>query len=221
MLFTVEIEEPIVVATMHSGENRIGSSAIDEWIDLLDTVEANEAVSALVVTGQERFWSTGLDLDEVGAMTDDELMAFMRRVDLLLGRILIAPFTTVAALNGHTYAAGALLALTHDYRIMREDQGFFCLPSVDVGIPFSPGMSSLIASKLPQPICHDLVVSCRRIGALEAASSGVVNRAVPSEDVVDIAREYAHAFAGKDPATLTTVKRRLYPEAASMLTVDP
>jgi len=220
-LFDVNLAPPVAVATMSDGENRIGLDAFDSWNGLLDSVEASPDVSALVVTGGDRYWSTGLDLDEVGAMSSNERMAFMRRVDLVLGRLLTAPFITVAALNGHTYAAGALFALAHDYRVMRQDKGFFCLPSVDVGIPFSPGMSALISSKLGQPISHDLVVSGRRIGALEAASHGVVTRAVPAEQVLDVATEYAHAFSGKDPDVLSTVKRRMYPRAAGMLTVDP
>ncbi|MGI9528717.1 MAG: enoyl-CoA hydratase/isomerase family protein [Acidimicrobiia bacterium] len=220
-LFDIQLSPPVAVATMANDENRIDSDAIDGWNALLDTVETTADVSALVVTGDGRYWSTGLDLDYVGTLSSNETMAFMRRVDLVLGRLLTAPFITVAALNGHTYAAGALLALAHDYRVMRQDQGFFCLPSVDVGIPFSPGMSSMISSKLPQPISHDLVVSGRRIGGLEAAATGVVTRAVPSDQVLDVATEYAHAFARKDPEVLTTVKRRMYSEAASMLTVDP
>jgi len=220
-LFDVNLAAPVTVATMVCGENRIGSEAVDQWNGLLDSVVATPDASALVVTGEDRYWSTGLDLDEVGQLSGNETMAFMRKVDLLLGRLLTAPFITVAALNGHTYAAGALLALAHDYRVMRQDKGFFCLPSVDVGIPFSPGMSALISSKLGQPISHDLVVSGRRIGGLEAAAQGVVTRAVPAEQVQDVATEYAHAFSGKDPDVLGTVKRRMYSDAAGMLTVDP
>ena len=219
--FDVQLSPPVAIATMANGENRIDSVAIDGWNALLDTVEAAADVSALVVTGEGRYWSTGLDLDHVGTMSDNDTMAFMRQVDLVLGRLLTAPFITVAALNGHTYAAGALLALAHDYRMMRQDQGFFCLPSVDVGIPFSPGMSSMISSKLPQPISHDLVVSGRRIGGLEAAAAGVVTRALEADQVLDVATEYARAFSGKDPGVLATVKRRMYSEAAGMLTVDP
>jgi enoyl-CoA hydratase/carnithine racemase len=220
-LFDVQLSAPVAVATMTNGENRIDSRAIDRWNALLDTIESSADVSALVVTGEGRYWSTGLDLDHVRALSSNETMAFMRKVDLVLGRLLTAPFITVAALNGHTYAAGALLALAHDYRVMRQDQGFFCLPSVDVGIAFSPGMSAMISSKLAQPISHDLVVSGRRIGGLEAASTGVVTRAVDSDQVLDVATEYAHAFSGKDPDVLATVKRRMYSEAAGMLTVNP
>ena len=202
---------------MDHGENRIGTGAVDAWNDLLDGV-ASPDIGALVVVGTGSYWSTGLDLDEVTSMDDAEQQAFMDRVDRLLGRLLTAPVITIAALNGHTYAAGALLALAFDYRIMRQDRGFFCLPSVDVGIPFSPGMSSLIKSKLPQPLAHDLVVSCRRIGGLEAAASGAVDRAVDEGAVLHVATELGHAYGDKDADTLETVKQRMYPDTLSLLT---
>ena len=219
--FTLTREGPIAIATMTSGENRLGTAAISSWNTMLDEIEADPEVSSVVVTGVDRHWSTGLDLHEVADMSEPELASFMRSVDLLLGRILTLPLVTVAALNGHTYAAGALLALAHDVRVMREDKGFFCLPSVDVGIPFSAGMSALIVAKLPQPIAHDLVVSCRRIGGTEAERTGVVTHAYPEAEVLPMARDIAHSHSGKDAATLTTVKRRLYPVAADLLAAVP
>lgn len=216
---SVDIDGPVAVATMRAGENRIGSAMVADWGAVLDRIDDDPAVSALVVTGEDRYWSTGLDLDEFATMDDLEQRSFMRSVDLLLGRVLTIGVVTVAAINGHAYAAGGLLALAHDYRVMRSDHGFFCLPSVDVGIPFSPGMSALIAAKVPQPALHDLVVSCRRIGGLEAERSGVVHRAADADAVGKIAFEMAHAYADKDRTTLHTVKRRLYPEATGMLTV--
>jgi enoyl-CoA hydratase/carnithine racemase len=219
--FTLTREGPIAIATMTSGENRLGTAGISSWNNMLDEIEADPEVSSVVVTGVDRHWSTGLDLHEVADMSEPELASFMRSVDLLLGRILTLPLVTVAALNGHTYAAGALLALAHDVRVMREDKGFFCLPSVDVGIPFSAGMSALIVAKVPQPIAHDLVVSCRRIGGAEAERTGVVTHAYPEDEVLPMARDIAHSHSGKDAATLTTVKRRLYPVAADLLAAVP
>lgn len=216
----MEIDGAVAIVTMRTGENRIGTAMVDAWNRTLDDLEAVPTVSAVVVSGEGRYWSTGLDLDEVTPMGDGRRRSFMRSVDLLLGRVSTLGIVTVAAINGHAYAAGGLLALAHDYRVMRSDHGFFCLPSVDVGIPFSPGMSALVAAKVPQPALHDLVVSCRRIGGLEAERSGVVHRAVAEGAVFDVAFEMAHAYAGKDRATLHAVKRRLYPEVTEKLTVD-
>lgn len=216
----LEIDGPVAVATMRSGENRIDADMVQALLDLLDRIEADESVSALVVGAEGHHWCTGLDLAAFGRLGDEQRQAFMRSVDRLLGRLLTTGTVTVAALNGHAYAAGALLALAHDYRVMRDDRGFFCLPSVDVGIPFSEGMTALIAAKIPQPARHDLVVSCRRIGGREAERAGIVHRAADAAAVDPIAFEMAHAYAGKDTATLATVKRRLYPEAVRLLTGD-
>jgi enoyl-CoA hydratase/carnithine racemase len=215
--FTLAKEGPVAIATMASGENRLGTAAVESWNAMLDGLEADPEVTSLVVTGVDRYWSTGLDLHEVADMSDGQVASFMASVDRLLGRILTLPMVTIAALNGHTYAAGALLALAHDFRVMRGDKGFFCLPSVDVGIPFSVGMSALIVAKLPQPIAHDLVVSCRRIGGVEAERTGVVNHSATEAEVLPMARDMAHSHSGKDAATLTAVKRRLYPLAADLL----
>lgn len=203
---------------MEDGENRLGSGSLDAWHRLLDGVVGDHSVSSLVVVGTGKYWSTGLDLDEVATMSTGERDEFMTNVDLLLARILTLPIVTVAALNGHAYAAGGLLALAHDYRIMRNDRGFFCLPSVDVGIPFSRGMSALITAKLPQPIAHDLAVSCRPIGGDEALASGVVHQAVSCEFVLGSSVRLANEYAGKDRATLNAVKERLYPIALEELT---
>jgi enoyl-CoA hydratase/carnithine racemase len=216
--FATTSEGPVAIATMDDGENRLGSHALDAWHAALDEVLDDHSISSLVVTGIGKYWSTGLDLDEVSTMSGGEREEFMTNVDLLLGRILTLPVVTVAALNGHAYAAGGLLALAHDYRIMRDDRGFFCLPSVDVGIPFSRGMSALIAAKLPQPIAHDLVVSCRQIGGSEAAATGVVNRAVGHSSVLPAAVRLATACAGKDRSTLAAVKQRMYPMVVTALT---
>jgi enoyl-CoA hydratase/carnithine racemase len=216
--FTFAPEGQVLVATMDDGENTIGSAAIKAWSALLDAVDADPEIGAVLVEGTGKYWSTGLDLDEVEALSASDRRTFMRRFDLLLGRLLTAPVITVAALNGHAYAGGGLLALAFDYRVMRRDQGYFCLPSVDVGISFSPGMSALINAKLPQPIAHDLVVSCRRIGGQEAHTSGVVSAATDAESVHDEALKISVEYGGKDRDTLQLVKRRLYPEATSMLT---
>jgi enoyl-CoA hydratase/carnithine racemase len=150
-------------------------------------------------------------------MSHLEREAFLARVDALLAKILTAPFVTIAALNGHAYAAGGLLALAHDYRIMRSDRGYFCLPSIDIGIPFTAGMAALIADKIPQPVAHDLVISGREVGADEALRAGIVTRAVEADQVMPVSVEMARRLTGKDAATLSTVKRRLYHDSIRLL----
>ena len=80
----------------------------------------------------------------------------------LLARVLTLPLVTVAACQGHVFAAGAMLALAQDARVLRVDRGWFCLPEVDIAIPFTPGMAALIQSRLSPQIAHTAMTTGRR-----------------------------------------------------------
>ena len=77
----------------------------------------------MVTTATGKFFSNGLDLEWLGAH-GEEMAGYIARVQALFARVLELPVVTVAALQGHTFAAGAMLALAHDYRVMRADRGF-------------------------------------------------------------------------------------------------
>src|SRR4051812_33691258 len=148
----VEQREDVRVLHMTAGENRFNPAFLDAADAALDAVEAADGPATLVLTGEGKFFSNGLDLDWMGSAAPGGVEEVVARVHGLLGRLLAFPVGTVAAINGHVFAAGAMLALACDQRVMRADRGFFCLPEADIGIPFTPGMSALIAGRLPQPV---------------------------------------------------------------------
>ena len=161
-------------------------------------------------------WSLGLDLDWIGANADD-VVQFITSVQALLDRVLVMPVPTVAALQGHTFAAGAMLALAHDFRVMRADRGYFCLPEIDINIPFTAGMNALIQSKLAHRVAHESMTTGRRYGGTEAAAEGIVDSAVAEEELLGAAVERARALASKHGPTLGTIKRTMYHRAHKLL----
>ena len=110
-----------------------------------------------------------------------------------------------------------MLALAHDFRVMRSDRGYFCLPEIDLGMPLSPGMTALIQTKLPSTTCHEAIVTGRRYGGAECADAGIVHEAVPEDEVFSRALDIARPLASKDPATLRALKQGLYPRALEIL----
>ena len=56
---------------------------------------------------------------------------------------------TAAAVNGHAFGVGAVLAVAREVVVMREDRGYWCLPEADLGFPITPAMFAVIAAKLP------------------------------------------------------------------------
>ena len=104
--------------------------------------------AALVLTGMEKFFCNGLNLEKVMTLSPEEMNLFSRRMAEIHSRFLILPCPTVAAMNGHAFAGGAFMALSCDYRLMREDRGWFSVSEVDVGVPVPPAMMGILQGKL-------------------------------------------------------------------------
>src|SRR3954471_10566171 len=145
---------------MREGENRFNRTFVDAFHAALDEVVAVDGPLALVAVGEGKFFSNGLDLDWIASAADPE--AFMASVHRLFGRLLLFPAYTVAALNGHTFAAGAMLSTAFDHRIMRSDRGYWCLPEVDIGLALTDGMTATVTARLPAPAAADAMLTGRR-----------------------------------------------------------
>jgi enoyl-CoA hydratase/carnithine racemase len=208
--------DDVFVLNLGEGENRFHPDFLASVGELLDEVEAAPPPRALVTAATGKFFSNGLDLEWLGAHPES-INDYTASVHDLLARVLTLPVPTVAALQGHTFAAGAMLALAHDWRVMRADRGFFCLPEADINIPFLPGMSALIQCKLTPAAATDAMVTARRYGGEEAFAAGLVTAAVPEDEVLSAAIAIVAPLAGKDPTTLGLIKQRMYPEVVRTL----
>jgi enoyl-CoA hydratase/carnithine racemase len=207
-LIELDRDGAVWVLQMAAGENRIGPDFLAAFTRALDTIEASPGPGALVTTGTDRFYSNGLDLAALAALGARAWDA-VRGFEALLARLLAFPLVTVAALNGHAFAGGALLALAHDFRVMRADRGWLCLPEIDLatGQPMTPGMLALLDARLEGPVAHALLVSGRRLAADEAVARRAVDTAAPAVDLVATAIALAAPHAGKDRTTLAALKR--------------
>jgi Delta3-Delta2-enoyl-CoA isomerase len=206
---SLDRQDDVYLLDLGDTENRFHPDWLAQVDALLDEVAKSDEPRALVTTATGKFWSNGLDLEWLFAHPDD-YGAYSARVHALLARMLSLPIVTVAALQGHTFAAGAMLSLCHDLRVMRADRGFWCLPEADINIPFTPGMSALIQSRLTPQTAHEAMVTARRFGGQEAYARQIVDQAVSESEVLDAAIALAHAQAGKAGPTLETIKARMY-----------
>jgi enoyl-CoA hydratase/carnithine racemase len=209
-------QDDVFILDLGEDENRFNPDWVGAVNALLDEVEAAPAPRALVTAARGKIWSNGLDLEWLAANLE-QANAFLTQVHELFARVLTLGVPTVAALQGHTFAAGAMLAVAHDQRVMRADRGYFCLPEADINIPFSPGMSALIMARLPIGAAHEAMTTGRRYGGAEALAAGIVNVAVPEEQVLSHAIALAAPQSSKDPATLAMIKGRMYAGAVAAL----
>lgn len=202
-------QDSVFVLDLGSGENRFHPDWIAAVDAALDEVERATGPRALVTTATGRIFSNGLDLDWVEGHRD-EYEGYIVSVQRLYARLLSLPLATVAAIQGHAFAAGAMLTLAHDLRVMRSDRGFWCLPEVAIGIPFTSAMAALVQARLTPQVAHEAMTTARRYGGEEAAGLGLVDRAVGEAEVLPTAVALAASLAANAGETLGTVRARMY-----------
>jgi enoyl-CoA hydratase/carnithine racemase len=219
MTFDLTREGPVFILAMNADDNRFNRESLERIGELLDEVVAADSPSALVTTGNGKFYSNGLDLD--WAMSGDADMTFVElamATQRLFARTLVFPRPTIAAINGHCFAAGAMWALSHDFRVMRADRGFLSMPEVDIRIPFTEGMGALIQARLTPQTAHTVMTTAHRYGGADALAAGIVEQAVSEEKVLPAAIELAASLADKDAATLSAIKQGMYARVVRALT---
>jgi enoyl-CoA hydratase/carnithine racemase len=213
---TLEYRDKIAVLNLGDDENRFSLEQLDIIDAQLSDVAAN--AQALITTGTGKFYSNGLDLDWLGA-NGDRLGWYVGRVQELLNRILTFPLATVAAINGHAFGAGSMLAIAHDYRVMRDDRGYVCFPEVDIHIPFTPGMAALIQAKLPPQTAVTAMTTGHRYGGAEALTVALVDDTAPEDGIVAAAEGRLQPILGKDPGTLGAIKTVMYAAVSEALRI--
>lgn len=199
-------------------ENRFHPDRLAAIHSLLDEVEAHDGPAALVTAATGKFWSNGLDIDWVGANLPD-LPGYLDSVHALYVRLLTFPAATVAAVQGHAFGAGAMLALVHDFRVMRGDRGYWCLPEVQLNMPFTVGMSALIRFRLPIQTAVEAITTGRRYGGEDAVAAGIAEQAVTGDAVLSTAVERAAALTATRGPNLSGIKRGLHAPLISALEI--
>jgi len=168
---------------------------------------------AVILTGAGRGFCAGVDLEHLKAQpaqaSDGPRLgeeAFVRELPL---ELLAFPKPVIAAINGACIGVGVTMALPCDLRIAAVDAKIG-LPFAKLGILPGLGSTHLLPRLVGTARALELVLTAKVIRGSEAAEIGLVNRAVPAEDVVKEARELARGLAELDPAVLAAAKRAVH-----------
>lgn len=207
--------ETIGVVTMNDGENRLNNDFIRAFLAAFDEIEQDAEISSVIIASSDRKnWSLGIDLQwMMVAMSEENTQAmkdFMYGMNRVYARILTYPMPVIAAINGHAFGGGTIMACACDFRFMKSDRGFFCFPEVDINIPFLPGMLAIIEKAVPHYKLEELVLTGKKSVAAELEAHHVILKACENEE--ELMREsmaYAKTFAKKRPI-FGELKKRMH-----------
>jgi len=201
----------VYILTMNNSANTICLDWQEQMLQALNVMENNCGKgTALIMTGEGKFFSNGVNIDAMNNYDKPHMKKFAKTMLEIHRRMMILPFPTVAAINGHAFAGGAFLAMSLDYRIMRKDRGWMCISEVDAGVPIPAPMMDILHAKLPAAIVRDAVLTGKRYTADEAILAGVVDSKATSESLLESAMELVTTLASKEPGIFKTLKQTLY-----------
>jgi enoyl-CoA hydratase/carnithine racemase len=207
---------PVAVLTWNEGENRINRDSLARLNEVLDELETVEGPLSLVLTGSGKFFCNGLDLERFGDQRD-EFIETLHRLEQTIGRLLVFPAYTVAAINGHAFAGGALISCAFDYRVMREDRGYWCMNEAEIGLALDERLWSILANRLPRATAIVAATTARRFSGPDALRDGIVDAVAGEADVLAHAMVVAEGLANLDRATLGVHKRLAHGAEAEKL----
>lgn len=216
MEISLRRDGPVAIVTWNDGENRVNADSLERLNSLLDDVEASTGPLALVVTGVGKFFSNGLDLARFGA-NPAEFSATLEELQRTIGRLLVFPAYTVAAINGHCFAAGALLSCAFDYRVMREDRGYWCMNEAEIALALDEKLWSILRHRLPRAAAVAAATTARRFSGPDALEAGIVEAISHDDQLERHAVVVAARYATLDRPTLGAHKLLAHGDEARFL----
>ncbi len=217
-----EEQDGVATITLHRPDklNAYTTEMGDEVTHAFRSVQRDDGIRAVVITGAGKAFCAGADLEHLKAHQSGRNVSrgprlgeedFLRKLPLEMRD---SPKPVLAAINGHAVGVGMTMVMPCDVRIAAEDAK---LGFVFGRLGILPGLGSthLLPNLVGMARAQELVLTAKKILGREAAEIGLVNRAVPAESVLAETRAMAAEMAEIDPHVLAYAKRALHFGAAN------
>ncbi len=221
-MYEYTLDEHVALLTMN--ETRFNIDSVTAFLSVLDQIEKDTDAKVLIVSSSDaKIWSNGIDLEwllpfhQKGEKSVTDM--FTAKLNELLKRILFYPMITVAAITGHAFAGGAIMACCFDFRFMRKDRGYLCFPEVDLGIPFVPSMTAMIKKAMPMDLVEDMQLTGRRLAADELEARHIIRKACTMDELMGEAISFARGL-NKERAIVAKLKDVMHKDILRVMEVD-
>ena len=232
-----DVDDPVATITLNRPDalNAWTDTMAGEVRDALGQAEHDQSVVGIVLTGAGRGFCAGADMKRLSSLSgadgaggeapDASETPFADRSTPKPGDeswgedlrgtytyLLSVPKPIVAAINGPVAGMGVPIALACDLRFMNEET-VLTTSFAQRGLVAEWGLSWLLTRLVGPAHALDLLFSARRVGGTEAAQIGLVNRALPADEVLTSAQDYVRELARtSSPTSMAIMKRQVYSE---------
>ncbi|HUH75012.1 MAG TPA: enoyl-CoA hydratase/isomerase family protein [Chitinophagales bacterium] len=189
--------------------NPMNMQMFEEMIEVLKTLKSDDKTKALIITGKENFFSSGLDLPEIMNYDRVKTKQFWKAFMDLIIELVSFPKPLVAAITGHSPAGGCIVAIACDYRIMGAGNFKIGLNEIPVGITVPRHVFELYSFWLGKHRAYQFLMEGRLMNPQQASDAGLVDVVVPAEQVLETAERKVSHYLKFDQKTWSATKLNL------------
>jgi enoyl-CoA hydratase/carnithine racemase len=196
----------LVTLNRPEARNALNNQLLHELINALEDFDNDDAVGALVVTGNEKAFAAGADIKEMA----DKSMSEIRERDHLavFDQISNIRKPVIAAVSGWVLGGGCELALSCDM-IVASETAKFGQPEITIGVIPGAGGTQRLVRAVGKSLAMEMILNNRTLSAQEALQFGLVNRVAATEYYLDEALKLADEIAGRAPLAVRAAKKMI------------
>jgi enoyl-CoA hydratase/carnithine racemase len=225
-------KDSIAIATFNRPGvlNAFRQATLREFISILDDVKADDTVSVLIITGNGRAFSAGIDLKEMASSKSDSRSLKQEYYELqviqdVTRRMVQLPKIIIAAVNGIAVGIGVETALASDIRLA-ADNATFAFTEVKRALFETNGVMYILPRLVGMGRAMQILLTGETVSAQDALKTGLVTRVVAQNQLMEYAIDMALTIASNAPLSVRLVKQTMQKtydldlEAVMQLEVD-
>jgi enoyl-CoA hydratase len=182
------------------------------WIemqDILEDAKQDSSIKALIITGEGRAFSTGADLKDSKGRSIEDYRIYLESLQEASRKIIKFEKPTIAAINGYALGSGYELALACDIRIAAKE-ALIGSPEARVTSSVTGGAFRLVQDLVGPGKAKELLFTAENITGEEAQRIGLVNKAVPLDDLMDESYAMAEKIVANSAFSLKEIKKGFF-----------
>lgn len=201
-------EELLIITMARAKANALNAEMVEQMNEAIENAAGDAGVRGVVIaSNQARFFSGGFDATEVFYYDQETMREFFGRFIDLYEAMINLPKPVVAAISGHAFAGGAVLALASDARVMCEGPFGFALNEINLGLALPPGMIRMAAAAVGPVKAREMVLQGMTFTPRQSLDAGLASEIAEPEAVLERSINLARELAAKPPLTFARIKR--------------
>lgn len=220
-MIETRIEDQVMIATLTNGKtNSITKATLEHLNECVEKTNQDESIKGIILTGQNRFFSSGFDLYTfMGFEQIEQPVEFLGYADKVFLDLFLCSKPVVCAMNGHSAAGGLILAMASDYRIIVNHPKIKVgMSEIRIGVPLSVAQSAIMRFGLDSDKkFRDVMYFGEMMDVTKALQKEIVDETVEAQELIPRAKAIISMWIDNPGRSFSRIKEELKKETGDYI----